>query len=62
MSEGKHLIGKLMDEIAHMDSDNDWDPSDVSNDSRINLIEAHSMLVYLKRKLTKVAIREGYIG
>ncbi len=62
MSEGKHLIGKLMDEIAHMDSDNDWDPSDVSNDSRINLIEARSMLVYFRKKLIKIAKREGYIG
>ena len=62
MSEGKALIGKLMDEINHMDNDNDWDPKDVSNDSRINLIEAHSMLVYFRKKLIKIAKREGYIG
>ena len=61
MSEGKKSIGQLMDQIKHMDTTNNWDPNDVGNDSRINFIEAHSMLVYLKRKLIKIAKREGYI-
>lgn len=58
---GKESINVLNQNIDVIVEDADWNPSDMSCESKINMVEVKAMFVYAKRKLECIAKREGHI-
>jgi hypothetical protein len=58
----KRNIKQMFDELNSMVNDESyWSGWDISNDSRIRLIEAKAMMINTMKKLNKIAKDEGYI-
>ena len=58
----KNTIGVLQGELSRMIDTVDWNPTVTNINSTMNFVEVKSMLVYAKRKLTKIAMQEGLIS
>ena len=57
-SSDQHSIFTILDGLDVIETDSDWDPKSVTNESRINLIEVKAMIIYAKKKLNKILDRE----